>query len=452
MAEIHVCHAGTCRARGAEAVLAEIEELVSEVGGRCKVRQSGCLGYCSEAPNAIILERGARRLDPNTRVFTRIRTLDASAKVVERATGMRPPLEGAGTSERLASLRATRARQHAISVSKWNTALHGLAEQTAVKPALRSELSTLLRKAGFPEGVCANRSGQAMPSAIANYSQWSLESVTPVSRHSALFAFTSSDLKRGTPHPRGRGRMAEPVTWHTTLLAEVGSNAEGPLPWVERDYTPVSSAKEWEQGRCEMLIKVYADGAATAWLHSASPQRVWLSLPQRTLRVPGLVSEGRAFRPSSVLLLLPRSCIRLLVFRLALGGHGLSCTRPHLAVLTVHAPLVFTRCSEDSARDRPPRPSCRRIQHAGCCSRARARLRCRRSSRTAPRRRSLGSRRHGATSCTCPSTWSSRAARTTRSCCRSSQAGAARARRAARATSVSPSTPSSAASAAALCC
>ncbi|EOD08036.1 hypothetical protein EMIHUDRAFT_258407, partial [Emiliania huxleyi CCMP1516] len=178
MAEIHVCHAGTCRARGAEAVLAEIEELVSEVGGRCKVRQSGCLGYCNEAPNAIILERGARRLDPNN-VFTRIRTLDASAKVVERATGKRPPLEGAGTSERLASLRAARARQHAISVSKWNTALHGLAEQAAVKPALRSELSTLLRKAGFPEGVRADRAGQAMPSAIANYSQWSLESVTP---------------------------------------------------------------------------------------------------------------------------------------------------------------------------------------------------------------------------------------------------------------------------------
>ena len=292
MAEIHVCHAGTCRARGAEAVLAEIEELVSEVGGRCKVRQSGCLGYCNEAPNAIILERGARRLDPNN-VFTRIRALDASAKVVERATGKRPPLEGAGTSERLASLRAARARQHAISVSKWNAALHGLAEQAAVKPALRSELSTLLRKAGFPEGVRADRTGQAMPSAIANYSQWSLESVTPVTRHSALFAFSSSDLKRGTPHPRGRGRMAEPVTWHTSLLAEVGPNAEGPLPWVERDYTPVSSAKEWEQGRCEMLIKVYADGAATSWLHSASPQRVWLSRPERTRRTPEIGPRSR---------------------------------------------------------------------------------------------------------------------------------------------------------------
>ena len=45
-----------------------------------------------------------------------------------------------------------------------------------------------------------------------------------------------------------------------TLLAEVGPNAEGPLPWVEREYTPVSSAKQWELGKCELLVKVYPGG------------------------------------------------------------------------------------------------------------------------------------------------------------------------------------------------
>ena len=60
--------------------------------------------------------------------------------------------------------------------------------------------------------------------------------------------------------------MPEPITWHTTLLAEVGANAEGPLPWVERDYTPISTAKQWEQGRVEILIKIYPGGAATPWL------------------------------------------------------------------------------------------------------------------------------------------------------------------------------------------
>jgi glutamate synthase (NADPH/NADH) large chain len=32
------------------------------------------------------------------------------------------------------------------------------------------------------------------------------------------------------------------------MLAEIGPNSEGPLPWIERDYTPISSAKEWETG------------------------------------------------------------------------------------------------------------------------------------------------------------------------------------------------------------
>ena len=67
------------------------------------------------------------------------------------------------------------------------------------------------------------------------------------------------------------------MTWHTTLLAEVGPNDEGPLPWIERDYTPISSAKDWEAGRCDILIKVYPDGACTSWRYRAAPARVWLS-------------------------------------------------------------------------------------------------------------------------------------------------------------------------------
>jgi hypothetical protein len=123
-----------------------------------------------------------------------------------------------------------------------------------------------------------------------------------------VFRFVSSDLARGTPHPRGRGRLPEPVTWHATMLANVGWNGEGPLPWVERDYTPISDAKAWEQGRCDVLAKVYADGAATSWLKRVSTEcssggsagvpldqvstkspgpRVLLSKPARTLSVPG---------------------------------------------------------------------------------------------------------------------------------------------------------------------
>lgn len=106
-------------------------------------------------------------------------------------------------------------------------------------------------------------------------------------------------------------------TWHTTLLAQVGKecNAEGPLPWIERDYTPVSTAHDWEQGRCDILIKVYLEppGLATSWLHRFSTTNgagagggavvdpadgagdsgslVWLSVPMRTMYVPSLALD-----------------------------------------------------------------------------------------------------------------------------------------------------------------
>ena len=396
--EIRVCHAGTCLARGAEAVLAEIEELVTVVGGGCAVRETGCLGYCNQAPNAVVIERGSRRADPSN-VHIRIRSLEASAKVVERATGRRPALQGAGP--RLAGLRTARARQRAIALSKWNAALHGLAAEAAMQPTLKHELGSLLKSAGFPEGA---EVGAPMPSAIENYSLWSLESVTPVTKHSAILRLTSKNLKRGTPHPRtrhregrtrhphregrtrhphregrtrhphrvprhvplsiwvtqalleprcrvaagGRGRLLEPITWHTTLLAAVGTNDEGPLPWIERDYTPVSSAKEWEQGRCELLVKVYPDGAATSWLHRSPPSQLFLSKPERTLHVPSLVAEGRGFRPASVLLLLAGTGVVALPQVLAHRDppRQLAISTPRRDQLHVPIDLVFS-CRED---------------------------------------------------------------------------------------------------------
>ena len=46
--EVYVCKAGTCRAEGADAVMQEIEELATAVGG-CAVRETGCLGNCSRS-------------------------------------------------------------------------------------------------------------------------------------------------------------------------------------------------------------------------------------------------------------------------------------------------------------------------------------------------------------------------------------------------------------------
>eukprot|EP00971_Amphidinium_carterae_P223075 4426455-Amphidinium_carterae.1 len=129
------------------------------------------------------------------------------------------------------------------------------------------------------EASCAPNvadSGSAIESAgfgvaaVEEYSLWTLQSFRVVSAHSAIFRFVSTDKKRGTPHPRGNGKVATPKTWHTTLLAAKGAlrgtEDAGPLPWIERDYTPISSAKDWECGRCDILIKIYPDGIATSWL------------------------------------------------------------------------------------------------------------------------------------------------------------------------------------------
>jgi len=287
--EVLVCHASTCRERGGEAVLTEIEELAATVGG-CSVHAVGCLGYCNQAPNVLI-----RPAEGGETVRVRVSTLERSADVVARATGVAPDLDDETVKARTAGLRAARARDRARSVFKWNAALKGL--QGGM------ERREILEVAGFLDGSDLAK----MPDAICDYTRWTLDACAPVSKHSARFVFSSTDRKRGTPHPRGRGRMIAPVTWHTTLLAEVGANAEGPLPWIERDYTPVSTAHDWEQGRVELVVKIYENGLATSWLAKVPVgATVWLSRPVETLRVPYLVADGMAykFRPASVLLVL----------------------------------------------------------------------------------------------------------------------------------------------------
>ena len=107
--EVLVCHAGTCRRAGAEAVLTEIEELVNASGGSdyCTVRQSGCLGYCSEAPNAVVRQKLPRS---GTTVHMRLRSMEASAKVAERVTGTKLALLDGPANGRLQELRLARAR------------------------------------------------------------------------------------------------------------------------------------------------------------------------------------------------------------------------------------------------------------------------------------------------------------------------------------------------------
>ena len=343
---IHVCHAGSCARAGAAAVLLEIEALASDA--TCDVRASGCLGACGRAPNAHAIRRGG-----DERLFTRVDDADKSADVVRFVTGRDVDLDAVANGSRLAAARRMRRRRRARDVGKWNAALSGLDEEArdAEKDEwleLRFELAQLCCSAGQCERALehlgemetviggdhpavvierakalsklgrekeikelksfasnrlvssqlsvymreASKVEEAMPRRVDGYALWTLRAVTPVSRHSALYHLTSDDRARGTPFTRGRGRTAWHKTWHTTLLATVGANEEGPLPWIERDYTPVSTWREWEAGHCKLLIKVYRDGRATSWLRQQSiGTRLWLSQPRKTLGVPSLTTD-----------------------------------------------------------------------------------------------------------------------------------------------------------------
>ena len=334
-AEIHVCQAGPCRRAGGEAVLLEIEELARSVGGRSAqpgerlvdvtVQPSGCLGNCSQAPNALLVT------DADERMFARRCALSDSAEVVERASGVAPSMDDADMVARLQRARRLRVRMEAREESKWNLALAGLKEDVEQakceddRAELVQEQAELLASAGFGDkalellstlasmddlslddiptlrllldqakilaqlgrtaqlqdlsravdellprdsretsiksqvlevladtmgearaGEAAGASGQpaGQPQRIQDYARWRLHAITPVSKHSAVYHFRSDDAARGTPIRKGRGgRTVWSKTWHTTLLAEVGEarNTEGPLPWIERDYTPIST-------------------------------------------------------------------------------------------------------------------------------------------------------------------------------------------------------------------
>lgn len=325
---IHVCQSSTCRSRGSDATLVEIEELASQLEDDCRVETTGCLGYCNRGPAVATLRK------KTTKIHVRVNTFEKSRKVVEKATGKALPETLPPESElRLSQIRATKEREYLMETYQWNKALssclRAIQEQKDQNKNstrnLHHEVKNTLIKAGYPTTspldliMPENDSPlvEAMPDTIESYVPWTLSSVTVASKHSAIFSFETKDLKRGTPHPRGRGKLPKPVTWHITMLGQVGGNNEGPLPWIERDYTPISSALEWERGRCDILIKIYNHGHLTSWLNQwtsvddSQPQekKIWLSKPIPTLSVPSLIAPRQGTdadegKPASILLLL----------------------------------------------------------------------------------------------------------------------------------------------------
>jgi len=132
-----------------EAVLLELEELCASSGGVVKVQPTGCLGNCSNAPNALLSTGGAESIHP------RLCTIQHSADLVERACGKAPHLDDEQMVARLTKARRLRVRMQARQESKWNVALAGFQEDldatttSGQRVELAAEYAELLVSAGF---------------------------------------------------------------------------------------------------------------------------------------------------------------------------------------------------------------------------------------------------------------------------------------------------------------
>ena len=116
-----MCQAGSCRRAGSEAVLLEIEELIQGTKKGVCVEASGCLGLCSQAPNAMAVT------DTSELMFTEISDLSCTMALVKRVSGSIPRIDSTKMT-RLEKARRLRLRMQAREESKWNLALSGVAE------------------------------------------------------------------------------------------------------------------------------------------------------------------------------------------------------------------------------------------------------------------------------------------------------------------------------------
>jgi NAD(P)H-flavin reductase/nitrite reductase/ring-hydroxylating ferredoxin subunit len=110
-----------------------------------------------------------------------------------------------------------------------------------------------------------------------------LDSITPINHDSSVFVFRFDPATAKHPFPTVEDW---PVAWHVHL--RVAAIA------VSREYTPTSTAVDFEKGRIVFVIKVYHQGKMTLHLSQLSKgAKVLLSQPKPTVstsllsRVPG---------------------------------------------------------------------------------------------------------------------------------------------------------------------
>lgn len=94
--------------------------------------------------------------------------------------------------------------------------------------------------------------------------RWKVVKIVGVSWDSCIYHLENHPP--ASPHPLPH------AAWHVDV--RFGS--------AVREYTPVSSAQDWEKGRLDLLVKTYADGQVSCRFATLQPANDWASLEDQT--------------------------------------------------------------------------------------------------------------------------------------------------------------------------
>jgi len=108
--------------------------------------------------------------------------------------------------------------------------------------------------------------------------RWKVVKITGMSFDTCIYHLENQPPAAPHPYPSD--------AWHVSVC----------LGTASRDYTPISSAEDWEKGKLDLLVKTYANGIVTRKFAALQPFNVsqgacWVTVtvPKLTLRLPALV-------------------------------------------------------------------------------------------------------------------------------------------------------------------
>lgn len=289
----------------------------------CKVESEWCFGRCGAGPNVLVVKDGQDSF------MTDVRTLEETSAAVEQATGRLPVLDAALAS----SLR----RMRVVHAFEQELARAEMLAHCSTCTADDVQRNRQLDNAVSIVDKVIGGAGNAHPLLQAQHLKrsmlalrldptgdldctwqrvacWQLDAVEPRSEWSSVFRFSSSDAARGGrgggsgaaarggSGNDGGGISSGARTWHVTLRAELDGRrgddggAEGGTDGAEpevvlRDYTPLSSEEELDNGVLRLLVKIYRNGKVT----STDPRRMPCPAPSHKSRLP----RGRRRRNTS---------------------------------------------------------------------------------------------------------------------------------------------------------